>query len=97
MLLRIRNNSDLGSKAEVDWDPFLAIFEKRKCHKLGTHSLIDISGVEKQKNPKSMENHGKSWQIMAIIIMAFFGNFMVILGLNNIFKLLIRFSRSGLA
>ena len=45
---------------------------------------------------KIMENHGKSWKIMAIIIMAFFGHFMVILGLNNIFKFLIGFFRSGL-
>ena len=39
----------------------------------------------------------KSWKIMVIIIMAFFGHFMVILGLNNILKFLIGFFRSGLA
>ena len=32
----------------------------------------------------TMENHGKSWKILAIIIMAFFGNFIVKLHLNNI-------------
>ena len=34
---------------------------------------------------------GKSWKIMAIIIMAFFGHFMVKLYLNNIFNGLIDF------
>ncbi len=42
------------------------------------------------------KNHGKSWKIMVIIIMAFFGHFMVILGLNNIFNGFIYFFRSGL-
>ena len=41
--------------------------------------------------------HGKSWKIMVIIIMAFFGIFMAILGLNNICIGLIGFFRSGLA
>ena len=43
---------------------------------------------------KIMENHGKSWKIMANIIMAFFGNFRVKLYLNNIFNGLIDFSAS---
>ena len=35
---------------------------------------------------KSLKNHGKSWKIMVIIIMAFFSRFMVKLYLNNIFN-----------
>ena len=40
---------------------------------------------------KSKENHGKSWEIMAIISMAFFGNFIVKLYFNSIFNILIDF------
>ena len=40
---------------------------------------------------KIMENYRKSWKIMAIIIIAFFGHFMVKLYLNNIFNGLIDF------
>ena len=46
---------------------------------------------------KILENRGKSWEIMAIIIMAMFCHFMVKLYLNNVFNILIGFRRSGLA
>ena len=52
------------------------------------HGFLDVA---------PFQTHGKSWKIMVIIIMAFFDPFMVILGLNNIFKFLIVFFRSGLA
>ena len=61
---------------------FLLKLQSRK-----TVGALGLGGPKTRKNPK----------IRVIIIMAFFGNFMVILGLNNIFKFLIGFFRSGLA
>ena len=52
------------------------------------------------KDPEIIEIIEKIWEthrkIMVIIFMELFGNFMVIFCLNNIFKLLIGFFRSGL-
>ena len=47
--------------------------------------------TETRLTQKNMENHRQSWKIMAIIIMACFGNFMVKLYLNNMFNSLIGF------
>ena len=58
-------------------------------------ALLHGCMVTMSKNHAELwKNHGKSWKIMAIIIMAFVGHFMVKLYFNNIFNGLIDFSAS---
>ena len=61
--------------------------------KMPTNSNKISHNANTCQNNKTRTNHGKSWEIMAIIIMAFFGNVMVNLYLNNMFNILIDFFR----
>ena len=68
--------------------------EKMMQQKDGSSSkTMENHGKILENHGKIMGNHGKSWEIMVIIIMAIFGHFMVKLHLNNIFNILIDFSR----